>query len=394
MRILLLTNKSPWPPMDGGSSATLCMIKMLSSQGASVTVLSFNTLKHHADTGNIPGTYTDFHFVDLDSRIRPFRLFLNLLFSYSPYTMTRFRNTLFSEKLVELLKTEFDIVQVEGLPMTFYLPLIREHSSARVIFRPHNIENIIWSQLADEEKNILKKLYYRITALKTGRIERKTAYLFDAVAAITRKDKDWFKETVNNKPVIVSSPSPFAEEVTNEEHIPMSVGFIGSLDWRPNINGLRWLVREVWPVAVKSLPEASLYIAGRNPGREIEGICRGKNIIFLGETGSSSKFISRMEVMAVPLFSGSGIRMKILEGMSLGKCIVATPAAADGIIFKDKNDIFIENDARGFASRITELLLNEKLRIDTGIKARENVRKNYDILASGEELMNFYTLLA
>jgi glycosyltransferase involved in cell wall biosynthesis len=86
--------------------------------------------------------------------------------------------------------------------------------------------------------------------------------------------------------------------------------------------------------------------------------------------------------------------MKILEGMSLGIPIVATPAAAEGIIFEKNSDLFIAADPWEFADHIIKLLLNENLRKATGIKGRQNVRKNYDIFASAEELMKFYNRLA
>jgi polysaccharide biosynthesis protein PslH len=393
MKILLLSNKSPWPPKDGGSSATMNTIKGLAAKEASVTVLAFNTLKHYTDINDIPGTFPGFRFVTLDSRIRPFHLLANLFFSTSPYTLTRFRSDSYSEKLRAILKNGFDIVQVEGLAMTCYLPIIRKHSSAKVIFRPHNIENIIWSQLADEEINILRRLYFRITALKTKKIERKITDHFDAVAAMTVKDMDWFLHNSCSRPFIVASPSPETTEPVPVKTVPLSVCFIGALDWRPNINGLKWLVNEVWPLVILTLPEASLYIAGRNPARNVENICRGKNVFYKGETESSSEFMADKNILAVPLFSGSGIRMKILEGMSLGKCIVATPAAAEGIIFEDKKNIYIAGEARHFATLITDLLTNDHIRNETGMNARENVRKNYDILASAEELMKFYTRL-
>jgi glycosyltransferase involved in cell wall biosynthesis len=394
MKILLLTNKSPWPPKDGGSSATLSMIQMLAANGASINILSFNTLKHYTDTGNIPGTFSGFHFVDLDSRIRPLNLFINFFFSLSPYTITRFNNNVFSEKLAELLKEEFDIVQFEGLAMASYLPVIRKCSRAKAVFRPHNVENNIWRQLAYGEKNIVKKIYYYITACKTERIEKKIANRFDAVTAISRKDKEWFIKNGCTKPVTVSSPCPASEQIINVSNISMSAAFIGALDWRPNINAVRWLVKKVWPIVSEALPEACLFVAGRNPDSSVRNICRGKNIIFAGEVPSSAVFLSDKEVIAVPLFSGSGIRMKILEGMSLGKPIVATTAAASGIIFEENKDLFIADDSRKFAEQIIRLLSDEMLRRDIGTNARENVSKNYDILASAEELMKFYTLLA
>jgi polysaccharide biosynthesis protein PslH len=394
MKILLLTNKSPWPPMDGGSSATLSMIKMLAARGASVTVLSFNTLKHHSEAKDIPGTYGSFHFVDIDSRIRPLNLIFNLFFSLTPYTLTRFEDKKFSKKLAWLLRSEFDIIQVEGLPMSGYLSLIRKHSSSLVIYRPHNIENIIWSMLAIEEKNFFKRLYFNITAIKTKRIEKRVVNFFDGLAAISQKDKYWFINNGCTKPIIVSSPSPNVSDIKDTIHKHMSVAFIGALDWRPNINGLKWLVNKVWPLVTEKLPEASLYIAGRNPGSAVETICKGRNIIFVGETPSSEQFLADKDLMAVPLFSGSGIRMKILEGMSLGKPVVATPAAAEGIIFEENRDLFIAGNPGEFAEKIIRLLLDENLRNATAVNARENVRKNYDIFASAEELMKFYNRLA
>jgi glycosyltransferase involved in cell wall biosynthesis len=394
MKILLLSNKSPWPPKDGGSAATMSMIKGLAAKGASVTVLAFNTLKHHANIQDIPSDIAEFHFVDIDTGLKPSGLLLNLLFSDAPYTLTRFRSKEMIRKLTILLHEEFDIVQVEGLAMASYLPVIREHTRASVIFRPHNVENGIWSQLADEESNILKRKYFSIIARRTGKTEAKISVNFDGIAAMTGKDMDWFTMNGFSKPFIVSAPFTDNEEIDTVNSVPLTVCFIGALDWRPNINGLKWLVKEVWPIVIKTLPEASLHIAGRSPGNEIKEICNGLNINFYGETESSVNFLADKALMAVPLFSGGGIRMKILEGMSLGKCIVATPVAAEGIISEDRKDIFIESNAGSFAGRIVQLLSDDSLRKITGINARENVRKNYDILASAEEIMKFYTRFA
>ena len=96
------------------------------------------------------------------------------------------------------------------------------------------------------------------------------------------------------------------------------------------------------------------------------------------------------QVMVVPLFEGSGLRMKIIEGMSMGKCIVATPAAAEGIEYSDGKDIFISSDENSFAGWIMRLLGDPGLRMNTALNAMENVRKNYDIFASAEKLMKFY----
>ena len=103
MKILLLCNKSPWPPKDGGAAATLCMIKGLSECQAFVTVLAFNTRKHFTETAEIPEEYRnkiEFHFVKIDTGIKKIKLIVNLIFSRKPYNIERFKSAEFEEKLI------------------------------------------------------------------------------------------------------------------------------------------------------------------------------------------------------------------------------------------------------------------------------------------------------
>ena len=96
--------------------------------------------------------------------------------------------------------------------------------------------------------------------------------------------------------------------------------------------------------------------------------------------------------MVVPLFSGSGLRVKIIEGMSSGRSIVATPAATDGIICESGKDLFTASEPGEFAGRVLTLLKDKKLRIETGRNAMENVIKNYNILAESRSLLKFYSI--
>jgi glycosyltransferase involved in cell wall biosynthesis len=397
MKILLLSNKSPWPPKDGGSFATWGLIKGLIENNASVSLLAFNTSKHFTDPDLIPvdpEVKGDFHLVPHKTGISLLGLLMNLMFSEKPYTMKRFESRKFTSELTELLKNKYDIVQIEGLAMTFYLPLIRKLNTAKVVFRSHNIENSIWSQLADEEQNPFKKTYFRIIASRTKTAELKVANEFDGVITFTRQDLSWFQSSGVKKPALVNPPELFTVNRINTRIDNNSVFFIGALDWTPNINGLIWFINEVWPLVIRSKPKVSFHIAGRNPSASLSQKLSGRNIVFHGEVESSSGFISDKNVMVAPLFSGSGIRIKILEGMSLGKSIVATPLAAEGIECEDKKNIFLASGAENFAENLLLLLNNSDLRIMTGEFAIENVRKNYDILAATKNLLKFYSELA
>jgi glycosyltransferase involved in cell wall biosynthesis len=394
MRVLLLCNKSPWPPKDGGAAATLNLITGLTYCNVSVTVLAFNTAKHFVKTDDIPEKFsksTNYHFINLDSGINPIKFFTNLLFSDKPYNLERFWSRAYSSELKKIIQNNFDIVQIEGLAMYHYLPVIRNCTSVPVVYRPHNIENLIWAGLSGEEKNVFKSSYFKILSRRLKKIEKSIINDFDAVVPLSSPDLDWFKAEGLSKPYLKCVPGYHPDEITEYEPSPINkVFFIGALDWLPNIFGLAWFIKKVWPIVVDKIPDATLYIAGRNASKKTMSRLQGKNIFFKGEVESSSDFIRDKMVMIVPLFSGSGIRMKIIEGMNYGKCVVATPLAIKGLECEHNKDIYVTSEASSFADIITELLTNEELRREAGINAMNNVRKNYNILASSEKLKNFY----
>jgi glycosyltransferase involved in cell wall biosynthesis len=394
MRILLLCNKSPWPPRDGGAAATLNMISGLSAAGASVTVLAINTTKHPARIEEFPDELLksiDIQLINVNTGINPIKLFTNLFLSGKPYNLERFRSPQYSQKLNKLTANNFDIIQIDGLSMYHYLPLIRQNTSAPVVFRPHNIENKIWSELADEEDNWFKRTYFRILSQRIKKIEQQIINEFDAIIPISSPDLSWFRAAGLKIPAGIIVPGfDMAEIGYNSDSPVKTVFFIGALDWRPNISGLKWFIGEVWPLVLDRLPQTKFLIAGRNASEKTISLLKGQNIIYSGEVESSSRFITDNTVMVVPLFSGSGIRIKIIEGLYHGKCIVATPEAAEGLEYEDKKDIFIASRASLFAGYILELLTDSDLRRKAGENALKNVRKNYNILASSENLINFY----
>lgn len=397
MKILLLCNKSPWPPKDGGAAATLSTIKGLMKLNATITVLSFNTMKHFADSSQIPPEYSkkvEFHFVNIDTTIKPLKLIKNLVFSDRPYNIERFESSEFEQKLSDLLENNYDIVQPEGLTFIHYLPLIRNRTRAKVVFRPHNVESSIWSQLAEKENNPLRKFYFRILSERIRKVESEIINDFDGVAAITSVDLEWFRSNGLLKPSIALTPGveihiPIKSQIVNNS----TIFFIGSLDWLPNINGLKWFVTKVWPLILEAVPGVRFSIAGRNATGNILKFLKRANLPFSGEVPSSSDFMVDKSVMVVPLFSSSGIRMRIIEGMSFGKSIVTTYRGAEGLAYEDKRDLFIADTREDFADRVIELLKDIQLLEQTGINAVENVRKNYNILASARNLLKFYSEL-
>jgi cellulose synthase/poly-beta-1,6-N-acetylglucosamine synthase-like glycosyltransferase len=168
------------------------------------------------------------------------------------------------------------------------------------------------------------------------------------------------------------------------------VGFIGALNWQPNLDGLRWFLAGVWPRVLRSLPDATLHIAGKGANANTKNWITGKNIFFEGEVKDAGRFMGSMTVMISPLFAGSGLRIKIIEAMSLGKTVVATPVAAAGLPVEDHRELLIGTDAVSFCDALTSALSDPGLRATTGAKARELVRNRFDNLKQTSLLLAFY----
>jgi polysaccharide biosynthesis protein PslH len=394
MRVLLLCNKSPWPPKDGGAQATLGLIRCLSTANINVTVLSLNSIKHRVRSEDIPADIkkqADIRLIDINESIKPFELFLNLFFSSKPYNLERYNSERFRSELKKMNLDEYDIIQIEGLAMHHYLNLIRSLTSKPVVFRPHNVENIIWQGLALEEKNILRKIYFKMLSGRLKKTEIRVLNDFDALMPVSKKDNDWFINAGIIKPGLV-----FTQAVAVSENPPAiknlinKVCFIGALDWRPNVNGIMWFLNNVWPLVLNKMADAELHIAGRNASRNTKNKLTGVNVFFAGEVDNSVQFMADKAVIVVPLFSGSGARMKIIEGMSLGKSIVATPLAAEGIDYEDGKDLFICDDPESFSATIVKLLNDTELRMTTMKNALGNVRKKYNIFESADRIQIFY----
>jgi len=164
MKILLLCNKSPWPPREGGPLAMNMMVEGLTAAGHRVKVLAVNSFKYNIDPATIPSGYIDktgIELIDIDLKIKPLDAFLNL-FTGRSYHIVRFISESFRKRLTEVLKNDsFDIIQLETLFMSPYLETLRMYSGAKIILRAHNIEHLIWERVADETGNPLKRQYLK-----------------------------------------------------------------------------------------------------------------------------------------------------------------------------------------------------------------------------------------
>jgi len=395
MKILILTNKLPYPPRDGGSIATLNMITGLHDAGNQITCLALNTNKHSFPVDKIPPELGDsirFLGVDCNSSIKPLKLLINLLFSKEPYIALRFNVKTFRTTLASLLQEErFDVIQLEGPYPGLYLDLIRKESDARVSLRAHNVEHLIWERKALHEASYLKRWYLKNMARRLKRFELEVAQGVDALVPISEEDATYFREHGLQKSML-TIPAGLNMENYPQTKLPpgASIFFIGALDWLPNQEGLEWFLENVFDLLLTELPELKFHVAGRNAPARFEKKLKHPNISYHGEVEDALKYMQSYRIMVAPLLTGSGIRVKILEATALGRPVVTTSAGIEGIPAINHPYLLVEDDPLKFSTQLVRLLRNFPESEHLHAEAREFIKRYFDTFELSSRLSKFY----
>ncbi len=392
MKVLFLCNKPPYPPRDGGALAMNALIEGMADAGHQVHVLAVNASKYHLSSNDIPASYrqkVSIQLVSVDLDIKPVPALISTARSES-YHVKRFRSAAFEKKLTEELKKGFDIVQLETIYPGVYLDTIRKNSKAKIILRAHNIEHQIWEQYSVHSMNPFKRFLLKKMITKLRDFELSLFSKVDGIAAITDRESKFAELATCSVPV---KTIPFG---INPEKYPfieargsLNCFHIGSMDWMPNQEGIRWFLDHVWPLVLDQKPDASLVLAGRNmPPWLLNTTAKGVTIA--GEVTDSWTFICQNGVMVVPLLSGSGIRIKIVEGMLAGKTVITTTKGAEGMDCSDGEHLLLADDPQKFSFQILTCLNQPPLMEAIGEKARTYVLKKHDNRSIIQDLENFY----
>jgi len=385
MRILILTPRLPWPPIDGGRIAMARLAEGLVRAGADVEILSLNPRKHH--TVAAPPVPTQAIDIDTSRIVGP--AFAKRI----PFLVARFISEEFGEALRKTLRRFApDVVQIESPFLLPYVDVVRSESSARVLLRSLNVEFRIWEGLARIERNPLPRFALRRIASSLRRYEVRQLNVCDAIVPISADDADDFRRLGGTRPMHVVPCGVTVSEPTRDTPIPNSIGFIGSLDFRPNQEAVEWIVEKLWPLVIERVPQARLSIGGSGAPAWLRRRMTGAD--FRGTVDDATAFMNSMSVMIAPLFAGGGMRIKVLEAMALAKPVVATKVGAGGLDVEHGRDILITDDAASFADAVALLLRDSQTAARIGDAARERVRSRYDNDALARGLLTFYESLS
>jgi glycosyltransferase involved in cell wall biosynthesis len=376
----------------------LTLSKGLLGAGHSVKVLCISTPKQPLELQAVPAELmeqTRMEGVFVDTSLNIVDAFTDLI-TADNYNISRFFSPDMDIRLIRLLTEEtFDIVQLESLFMTPYIPTLRRYSKARIVLRSHNLEHVIQQRIAIGERNFLKRPYRQFLAKQLERYEMEVLDRVDGVAAISPADAEHFLGHGSSTPIV---PIPFGVDlkdypVPEEKAVAAPVFFhLGSMDWQPNEEGIRWLLNSVWPRVIKKRPQARLHLAGNKMPKDLIDLDI-PGVMIQGRVRDAVAYMQKRQVMLVPLFSAGGMRVKIIEGMAMGRTIISTPIGAEGINYTDGKDVLLARTATEFVERILGLIDRPESVRAIGLAAHALVRDQYAEESIACDLIAFYQRL-
>ena len=363
-KIIVLCNKSPFPNIDGGTAATKSLIDGLLQAGYAIHALIFDTYKHPLKPELLFPEWENKAFsfapISVDTHIDISKLLKNLLFEKESLHISRVQLPEVSEQIIKACeKFEPDFLVLDGLFAMAQIPDL-SHLNIPMVYRAHNVESEIWEKLARESKPA-KKFYLSIMAKRLKNFEKKLALYPTMVWAISPNTADFFRGLKLAVELIYPSVQlPENERIRSfPKNGHFSLFHIGAMNWQPNLEAVDYFVHAFLPELSRHFPHAVFYAGGRHfPMNRYEVSAHFKVV---GEVPSYADFIRDMDALVVPLKSGSGIRMKIIETMALGIPVLSTKAGMEGIPARDGEHFLAFENASDFIQVLYRLQEDEML---------------------------------
>ncbi len=338
-RILQITPQIPYPPRQGTALRNWGLLRGIAAHH-SLSLLSFAAPDQPVEPpAPLAEVIERFAAIPQPRRRTADRL-RALVADPRPDLALRLASPAFHETLrAWLAEGAFDWIQVEGLEMAPYLDALRTLARPpRVIFDDHNCEYLLQRRASAADRRHPARwpaaLYSAIQWRRLRRYEAEICRRADLVVTVSPADARALEAIVPALDSLVVPNGLFVEEyATFEERAPLeqpAFVFTGTMDFRPNVDGVLWFAEEVWPRVRNVLPGAHFYVVGRHPHARLEPLREQPGIVITGAVPDTRPYIRAALVYVVPLLVGGGTRLKLLESSAMGKAIVSTMLGAEG----------------------------------------------------------------
>lgn len=383
MRILWIARTCPYPANDGEKIRVFNLIKNLSHHDITLVFRAMHG-------GELDGMATlrkycrEVKYAYIPSpnlNLRRAIWCLPFIFSRYPISLA----TVYFKEIADILydlcsKNTYDVVQIEHSSLTIYMDKLNFKNNPYTILSMHNVDCIRNDRVITNTQFGIYKLFLYYNQLRFRKWETESLSRYDQIVAVSPNDKESIEQ------MGISGDIGIVPNGVDTEALQMKAGkgdassiiFVASMDSESNHDGALFFLISIFPKIKLKVPSVSLYLVGRNPKDSLKAFDNEEDIFVTGEVPAVTEFYEKAAVAVVPLRSGGGTRLKILEAMALGIPVVSTSIGCEGLNVEDGKHLLVADDPDLFADAVIELLHNKELSRTLTLASRKTVEEQYD----------------
>ncbi|MDD9149639.1 glycosyltransferase family 4 protein [Sporolactobacillus sp. CQH2019] len=389
MKILFLNNLLPYPLDNGGKIKTYNTLKAL-SRHHQVDLLAFvNSKNERAYIRHLSAVSRQIDVVCKTvikdtSKLAFVKDYLFSTFSSLPYVVKKFYTNEMKNKIVRFQReNQYDLIYVNHLSMMAY----HNCFETKVVLDQQNVESLIFGRFIAQTKNPLKKGLGYIEFIKLKKFEKDMLRRADRIIALSEADKQAFTRMLGRDKKEIAVISIHIDEkmlqFSPPEQNKIRLLFMGTMSWYPNKNGMLWFLENCLPRLDPK--KYHLYICGAHPPKELTAYQNKQNVTVTGYVKDMNDYIRKCDIGIVPLFIGSGQRVKIIESFAKGLPVISTAVGAEGLV-TDEDNILIADSGEEFLDAIKTLSERPDLREKIKMNARLTYENYYSNASLSEKL--------
>ncbi len=393
MKILQLSPRFAFPEDDGGKIVLANTFKYFSKLGADVTFFCFNEENIDKIVLDYAKSFGEVILFEHSIRNTTQRIIKSVLFNKSLYLLKHYSDEIYNFIESLYLKNKYDIIHCEHTAMAPIALKLKQEYGAKVGLRLHNIEYRIWQLYAENLPSYNpKKVLITQQARLLKNAESKIYSDCDVCFAITDDERDNAKILSPSANVVTSSVGVDFDVWKYEPNAikaHQTMILATTYKWIHNVDGLKWFIEKVLPIVKQKLPDAKLQLLGKSPPDWLKDHS-SLGVEVVGYVPNVQPYFNKANVYIAPLFVGAGIRIKILEAMSMGLPVVATQVSASGINANEQDGLFITDDPIKTAEHLINLLSNQEHTKFLGEQAFKYIRNNFDWERNINIMLDYY----
>jgi sugar transferase (PEP-CTERM/EpsH1 system associated) len=379
--ILVLSPWLPWPPHDGARIRILETIRFLSARHRAFLMTSLYTPEERDHVAAVGAMCAGIETVIVpDGATARLGRLVKGLWAGLPTVQAYHRNDEMVRRIRSITaETPFDIVHVELSLLGHYLAALKPGHRAKRILSMHNIESVRFErELALGPRNA-RRLALSLDRYWFQSWEQRVVRSFDGIVAVSDIDRQWIERHASATPVALVANGVnvdyFRPQIASN---PTAVVFTGAMHYPPNVDAVLWFAGEILPRLRQRLPELEFTIVGGKPLPQVKRLTRLTGVQVTGRVDDIRPYIADALAVVVPLRSGGGTRLKILEAMAMARPVVSTTLGAEGLEVTHGHDILIADHPEQFVESVLALASSRTLASRIGQAGRELALARYD----------------